>query len=162
MDVRLGLAATLLAVSGCGVEPATPPQPTAEPAATSYADPSPQQDRLARRFTTAALEYDARHHRRRAFLAMVAPWTTEDELRRLARSERANLNWSALRARHEHTDVHVTGVSRLPGRTDDLAVTATITTRSTVGTVRQFVLVNLQVEEQDGRTLIIHASGAGL
>lgn len=162
MGVRLGFAAVFLAVAGCGIEPIAPPQSAAEPAPTAYAGPSPQQENLARSFTKAALEYDARQDTRRGFLSDVAPWTTDAEHQRLTRSERANLNWPALRARRERTSVHVTGVSRLPGRAHELAVTATITTRSTVGTIRQFVLIGLHLEESDGQTLVTHASGAGL
>lgn len=162
MGVHLGFATVFLVVAGCGIEPIAPPQPVAEPAPTTYADPSPEQENLARRFTKAALEYDARQDTRRAFVTHVAPWITEAEHQRLTQSERANLNWPALRARHERAAVRVTGVSRLPGRSNELAVTATITTRSTVGTVRQFVLIGLHLEERDGQTLVTHSSGAGL
>lgn len=163
MGIRLGLAASLLATSGCAAQPvAHQPEAAPEPEPATYANTSPPQRRIAAAFVRTVLEYDARIEGRREFLARAAPLLTSSELDRLARSERGNLNWPALKARHERAHVRVTGVSRLPGRDDELAVTTTVTTRSDLGTVRQFVLLYLRVEPVDGQWLITDADGAGL
>lgn len=161
MGIRLGLATVLLVTSGCAMEPVSQ-QPDPSPTPPPYADPAPGQRRVAKDFVQAVLEYDARREARRQFLAEIEELATPTEIGRLAHSGRAHLNWRALEARHERTKATVTGVSRLPDRTNELAVTATITTRSTVGVVRQFALISLHVERIDGHWVVTDASGAGL
>src|SRR5689334_6657407 len=114
VDRRIGAIAVVLATSavcaGCGLHlQATSDNSTATPDASQsvvagttgtpapFVDPQPELRRRGIEFVRSSLIYDASAIGRTAFLSRVRPLVTSDELIRLRQSERAQLNWSALR-----------------------------------------------------------------
>lgn len=173
MGARNAIAAaagTLVLASGCGsslasmVEDSTtpPPSPTrsAEP---QFADADPGLRTLAVTFVSGALGYDTRREGRQDFLVRVADISTQQELRRLRRSPRAEFNWAALKARHERTRIEVTGVTRVASEASTrLDVHLIRTTITDYATLRTFEQVTLEVVETHPGLRVAAASGAGL
>lgn len=120
---------------------------------------------IARRFTTATVQYDARTQDRLDFLAKARPYTTSWELRHLSNSPRARLPWRVLRARGERVRIRVLGFSvdtRRTGTARTLVIEAIITTRTDFAAVRNFERINVMVARTPSGWRVTNATGARL
>lgn len=137
------------------------PTPTAQPVETP---PDPEIGRLAGRFVQAGLGYDSSAESATAFLHRVALFVTPQELRHLSLSGRAELNWSAMRARRERATIDTTGTDVVAkgGQTSLLVVNAIRRTSSTLATTRDLIQVTLEITHRHDQWLVVGSSGAGL
>jgi hypothetical protein len=134
------------------------PEPT--PSTQPYADADADVPQVAETFVRAALEYDATSDEQTAFLGQVAPITTPVELARLRKSPRAHLDWRALATRNERVAVAITGIS--VSQSGRVMVEVEETTRTSFGTVRDFVQVILQLVADGSALKVARADGGGL
>lgn len=180
MGVRTGstvAATTLLICSGCGhsladIAPKTTTAAHPQTAATSPVPPSiaapyvpagPQWRSLAAAFVRATCTYNAGSEEQLDFLARATPLTTESEAQRLKVSQRARLNWPAMRARHERTQMTFTGISQESGPVGvRLVVEFVRTTITDFTTVREFAEMSLDIAETVTGPRVTAAKGAGL
>ena len=134
----------------------TPPTDPFEPA-------PPQVDLLLSKFVRAACEYDATLEHPRDFLARLDSLVTSNEFRRLATSQRANLDWPSLRARHERVAVEITGISLLTihGPHMSADVEAIRTTHTSFADVRDFLHLEVWLVFS-GSWRVDRATGGGL
>ncbi|WP_460819400.1 hypothetical protein [Nocardioides korecus] len=142
---------------------------TASESAAKYTDPQPQppayalasmqQLRVSTEFVNGVCAYEAISEPKAAFLNRVAGLVTPSELTRLRRSDRAHLNWPALRARREQVRVRVNGVSQA-GSADHVVVELLRTTRTDFVTVRSFERLELHLAETADGPLVADAEGA--
>jgi hypothetical protein len=153
--------------------PATPrPRPTTLSHSSAASSPEPpfsdagdELRLIARRFTTATVQYDARTQDRLDFLAKARPYTTSGEVRRLSGSPRTRLPWRVLRARGERVRIRVVGVSldtRRTGTARRLVIEAIITTQTDFAAVRNFEQINVTVTRTPSGWRVTDATGAGL
>jgi hypothetical protein len=137
------------------------PRPTLE---LAFPTATPRTRAFAASFLKLTLEYDAAAAGRLDFLEHVQRIATPAEVARLRESTRAHLPWAALRARREHTKIHVDGVTRTasPTATVRVLVRLTVTTHTDFATIRSLEKATLTlVPSADGWT-VDHALGAGL
>jgi hypothetical protein len=119
---------------------------------------------LATRFVTLVLSYQAHTEEARTFLGRLEGLATAGELDRLRRSERAHLRWWVLRQRGESAAIRVTGVSQQAESVSPirLHVEAVRVTSSSVGTVRDFLDLTLDVVRTPEGWRVDRAEGGGL
>lgn len=162
---------TLCFATGCGLqaeapEVSTPATPTSSATTAEIAPYSPATAdlrSLAQRFARAACAYDARTEDAHDFLVRVSTVATVEALDWLRLSQRAQLNWSSLKARAERVAITVTGVSRVHHADEIRLVVEFIRTTTTrFATVRSFDQLTLQVVDTPDGPKVADAHGAGL
>lgn len=133
--------------------PTAPASPTTpwEPRSTAFPTPGPAARAVARQFTFAVLEYDARRESSHDFLTRVRPLATAPLQRKLRHSARARLPWPVMRVRGERVTLAVTGTSVIgpspqpATRRLTVGVNGITTTRTDVAVLRNPVALQLQL-----------------
>lgn len=171
MPVRLLVAASaLVACAACGgpVHPIARQLTNSEPAAapsfvdqTPYGIPQQQAVAIVKQFLRATLSYNSSKQRKLTFLKRVRSLSTPAELSRLRQSSRADLNWPALRSRHESTMIRFTGATS-DVSTSRIRIQAERTTRTSFGEVNDFIEVVVGIVQLNGQWKVTSAIGAGL
>jgi hypothetical protein len=171
MPVRALVAASALAAcAACGgqIHPAARGLPSSGPTTTTsfvdptpYANPQRQAVAASKRFVRTALSYDAPSQEELAFLKQVRSLATPAEQSRIRHSARTDLDWSALRARHESTKLRFTGAS-MDTATSKILIQAERTTHTSFGDVNDFIDVVVGVVQMSGEWKVASATGAGL
>ena len=176
MDIRAGtfLAATsLLLCSACGPKftpllEAGAPEPIASVSSTPSASPfsvAPTAvSAVAAHFVRTVCTYRATASAGTDFLRSATQVATPREAKRLASSQRARLNWRAMRVRRERASLRITGVTQLnmSSVATEVVVEFIRTTHTDFATVREFAHMSLGVVQTGAGPRIASAEGACL